>query len=99
MARYGAGKFLTGIAHRRDCGRAAVLDEWRDVLRHVGEYAQGSHAGDRDDRTGAWSAGSGVCGDKVSGIDVARSHDAVEGRGDRLVSLIGDVLLEGGARL
>ncbi len=43
--------------------------------------------------------GVGVRWHEVARIDVARGHDAVEGRGDRLIGLIGDVLLEGGARL
>ena len=35
----------------------------------------------------------------MAGIDVARGDDAVEGRRDRLVGLVGDVLFEGGLRL
>src|SRR5208337_5066638 len=98
-ARDSAGKFLSGITYSRDCGSVTVLDEWRDVLGQVGEHAQWLGAGHTDDRAGPGRSWSGVRGDEVAGIDVARGDDAIEGRGDRFVLLIGDVLREGGLRL
>src|SRR5271155_1228932 len=99
MTRDGPDEFLTGVAGRGNRGRIAVLDERRDILRHIDKHAQGSHAGYADDCAVAGRARGGVRGHEVAGIDIARRHDAVEGRRDCLVGLIGDVLFEGSERL
>src|SRR6516165_1264016 len=76
----------------------AISYEESGVLRHIREQAQGLHSRDLHDRAGRTYA-RGALRNQMARVNVPPRHDPVEWRGDHLVLLHRQVLLQSGSRL